>query len=666
VNSSDRSRPIRQNSAILGVSAERDSREQATGTETNNIEMSLKRLSQRLRMGGAGGPSLSKPVVELSDEELVQRSSRIVRFQGVALSYLVGLRNDVQAEKVAPRVDLYVAKVDLSAKVKKGMTIRMDGQEPDERCFGEVAYVEGKVYFRMDQVEFKPRSEWTTEDVTEQHILSITSRQKTFMLDQIGKERVGPSFKGAFVSQARKCKFSDLVEALENHYEGRDWDTMFIWVDFMSANQPLLTNSDRNLDSKVIQERYDLLNQGLHEAIKRFEERLIFFDSWNDPTPLKRSWCVWEILGSVQHQRELQAVFAPGQDEAFLEVLLDDADQITQRIVDMDTRKATCFKKEDQAMITEAIEKTLRQGFVTLNAVILQCLRTWLTEITHVAVEKSRRSEGRSTKHALTCNQAGLFLKTQGVYEKALRYLEEALDVYNEKLGGRHPFVAATLNNIARIYDSQGVYEKALQYYVEALDILREELGDQHHDVGATLNNIALVNNAQGSYEKALQYFEEALGIFKEALGERHPNVALTLNNIAGVFDAQGSYEKALQYNEEALDIWKASLGNRHPSVATTLNNIARVHKAQGAYEKALRYYRQALDIRREKLGDRHPDVATTLNNIGWVHRSKEDYARALNFFREAYEIDREKLGDEHPSTKSDLESIQFCESNLK
>jgi len=35
----------------------------------------------------------------------------------------------------------------------------------------------------------------------------------------------------------------------------------------MNANQPLLTNSDRNLDVKVIQERYDLLNQGLHESI---------------------------------------------------------------------------------------------------------------------------------------------------------------------------------------------------------------------------------------------------------------------------------------------------------------------------------------------------------------------------------------------------------------
>jgi len=79
-----------------------------------------------------------------------------VRFQGVALSYLVGLKNDVQKEWVAQGVELYVAKVDLSAKVKQGMTIRKYGEADGGKYFGEVAYVEGQVHFRMDQVDFEP------------------------------------------------------------------------------------------------------------------------------------------------------------------------------------------------------------------------------------------------------------------------------------------------------------------------------------------------------------------------------------------------------------------------------------------------------------------------------------------------------------------------------
>jgi len=110
----------------------------------------------------------------------------------------------------------------------------------------------------------------------EQHILPLTKPNKSLMLGKVGKERVGPSFKGACVSQARKCRSSDLVKALENHHERCDWDTVFVRVDFTSANQPLLTNSDRNLDPKVTQERFHLLNLGLNEAMKRFDKRLIF------------------------------------------------------------------------------------------------------------------------------------------------------------------------------------------------------------------------------------------------------------------------------------------------------------------------------------------------------------------------------------------------------
>jgi len=306
----------------------------------------------------------------------------------------------VQLEDGAPGVALYVAKDDLTAEVKKGLTIRMERRVCGGRCVGKVAYVDKLVKFRMNQVEFKPHSDWTTEDVTKQHILPLTKPRKFFMLEEIRKECIGPSFKGAFVSQARKCRFCELVMALENHYEGRDWDELYIWVDFMSANQPLLTNSDRNLDAIVIQERYDLLNQGLHEAIKRFEERLIFFDSWNEPAPLGRSWCVWEIYGSIRNNKQLQVVFAPGQDGAFLEVLLDNPSEITQRLADIDTRDATCFKREDQDMISKAIESTLTQEFVTLNAVILERLRAWWTEITFAAVQKSRQSEKGSITHA--------------------------------------------------------------------------------------------------------------------------------------------------------------------------------------------------------------------------------------------------------------------------
>ncbi|CAK9026913.1 Superoxide dismutase [Mn], partial [Durusdinium trenchii] len=636
----------------------------------------MKRFSQRLFGKGGGGKEASDGSAK-SDAQLQSESKRIVLFQGVALVFLSKVRSDVHAGKAARGVELVVADEDLSDDVKAGATIRREGANPDGSSYGEVAYVDGRVHFQDAQVSPKARADWTTEDVTEQHVLPQTFRQRAFMLDKIPPAFVGPLFKGVFVSQARQCRFGDLVAALEHHFRGQDPAKVFVWLDIFSANQHLLTNPDEELADEVVAQRDSLLTSGLHEAIQRFDERLIFFDKWNDP------------------------------DDAFLKVLLEDANKVTQAVADIDTRKATCFKVGDKAMITREIERTLTQGFVTLNAVILASLRDWLAAITHAAVDKSRATDGRSTEHAKVCNQAGFFCKSQSALEQALRYFEEALEISTETLGDQHQHVATTLNNIAGVHRAQGKYAEALRYYEEALKIRREKLGDRDPSVATTLNNIAIVYEAQNKFDEALRCHKEALGIKKEKLGDRHASVATTLANIAGVYRELGRYDEALRNLDEALEIRREELGDRHPSVATTLNNIARVYGKQGIFDEALkcyeealeinieklgdrhpsvaatlnnigqlynsqgkddealRYYEEALEIRRVKLVDRHPDVAQTLNCIGWVHRAREGWSAALPFFEEAFAILLETLGADHPDTVSAKSSVEECKQHL-
>jgi len=122
--------------------------------------------------------------------------------------------------------------------------------------------------------------------------------------------------------------------------------------------------------------------------------------------------------------------------------------------------------------------------------VILQRLRKWLTDITHAVVEKSRRSEGRTTKHALTCSQAGYFLNTQGAYEKALQYFEEDLIISRGKPGDRHPSMATTLNNIGWIYHDKEDFRTGLNHFQKVCDVLHEKLGDEHPWTKIALNGI--------------------------------------------------------------------------------------------------------------------------------------------------------------------------------
>ncbi|GBG32535.1 Solute carrier family 22 member 15 [Hondaea fermentalgiana] len=386
---------------------------------------------------------------------------------------------------------------------------------------------------------------------------------------------------------------------------------------------------------------------------------VIFFDQWDVPAPLQRAWCVWEIMGAITQAQNFEVVITPGQEQAFVEALLEDVHGLAKIMADNNNmRNAKCWKKEDKEMIDKAIEATVEGGYVTLIKEVNRRVHAWRLKMARDAVLEARSGDGDARKLAdiLVCTAE--LLKSQGEYIEALHMLEEALSIRKECLGDRHPSVAQTLNNIAGVYRNQGRYEEALAYYEEALSIRKESLGDRHPSVASTLYNIANVYKAQGRYEEALACYEEALSIRKESLGDRHPLVATTLNNIAGMYYNQGRHEEALAYYEEALSIRKECLGDRHPSVATTLNNIASVYDNQGRYKEALAYYEENLSISKESLGDRHPSVATTLHKIAGVYDDQGRYEEALAYYEEDLSISKEILGDRHPDVAITFSNI--------
>ncbi|MCL6750993.1 tetratricopeptide repeat protein, partial [Nostoc sp. CCCryo 231-06] len=63
----------------------------------------------------------------------------------------------------------------------------------------------------------------------------------------------------------------------------------------------------------------------------------------------------------------------------------------------------------------------------------------------------------------------GTFYNAQGLYNQALPWYEQCLEVAKKRLGEEHPSVALSLNNLATLYDSQGRYSEAEPLYIQAL-----------------------------------------------------------------------------------------------------------------------------------------------------------------------------------------------------
>jgi tetratricopeptide (TPR) repeat protein len=130
----------------------------------------------------------------------------------------------------------------------------------------------------------------------------------------------------------------------------------------------------------------------------------------------------------------------------------------------------------------------------------------------------------KSETSALLFSRTGYYFHQKGLYSEAEPLSHQALALYRELLGERHPQVATSLNNLAELYRVQGRYAEAEPLYIQALELRRELLSERHPDVAGSLFNLGALRYNQGRYPEALDLFLEAETIFLTTLGADHPH----------------------------------------------------------------------------------------------------------------------------------------------
>ncbi|MHC5935962.1 tetratricopeptide repeat protein [Nostoc sp.] len=272
-------------------------------------------------------------------------------------------------------------------------------------------------------------------------------------------------------------------------------------------------------------------------------------------------------------------------------------------------------------------------------------------------ITKKRLGEEHPSVAASLNNLASLY-RSQGRYSEAEPLYIQALALMRQLLGEEHPSVASSLNNLAGLYCSQGRYSKAEPLYIQALALRCKLLGEEDPSVGSSLNNLASLYYSQGRYSEAEPLYIQALALMRQLLGEEHPFVAASLINLAGLYDSQGRYSEAEPLYIQTLALMRQLLGEEHPSVATSLNNLASLYCSQGRYSEAEPLYIQALALMRQLLGEEHPSVAQSFNNLAGLYYSQGRYSEAEPLVIEALVLRRKLLGEEHPDVAASINSL--------
>ncbi|BBD66112.1 TPR repeat-containing protein [Nostoc commune NIES-4072] len=258
------------------------------------------------------------------------------------------------------------------------------------------------------------------------------------------------------------------------------------------------------------------------------------------------------------------------------------------------------------------------------------------------------------------------FYQGQGLYQQAEYWLQQCVELTQNRLSLEHTNVAASLNNLAGFYKSTGRYSEAETLYQQALELSKRLLGDNHLDVATSLNNLAQLYDSTGRYSEAEPLYHQALKLRKRLLGEEHTDVATTLSYLALLYESIGRYNQAEPLYQQALKLWKRLVGEEHPHVATTLNNLAALYCYTGRYSKAEPLLKKALEMRKRLLGENHLDVATSLNNLAQLYESTQRYSKAEPLYQEALEVSKRLLGDNHPDVAISLNNLAALYRNTR
>lgn len=252
----------------------------------------------------------------------------------------------------------------------------------------------------------------------------------------------------------------------------------------------------------------------------------------------------------------------------------------------------------------------------------------------------------------LTCGERpvilgslGGLLRSQGRYEEARPYLEEAVRLREEDAAMAPVQRLIAMNRLILLYRDTAEHVRA-QTLAEQAVALAESAGLEQTEEGAAAHTaLGTLLHMRGDFAAARRYLNLALETRMKILGNKHAGVADTINNLALVELASGHLTLAEGLYRRAIAILESSPGAKDPRLPVILNNLGRLLTQQGKRREAMRLLERALAYSQP----RHPDTAVILIHLAELHTDAGHFPEAEQLLARADEITRVSVAKDHP-----------------
>ncbi|KAJ3129286.1 Kinesin light chain 3 [Nowakowskiella sp. JEL0407] len=529
----------------------------------------------------------------------------------------------------------------------------------------------------------------TTTEINDKIIKPTTSKIKDSMCEYLMQTSRSSCVGTAtwFISHAWGCEFLKVVDSIldffENDQPGAD---VTIWFD-------LFSNSQHETNLKP----FDWWTGTFMNAIESLGNVLMVLMPWDDPIPLKRAWCVFELYACTFTKSRFEVGIPHLEKQKFLNDLKEHPGKYDLMLGSVKSENSQAFKKEDKDAIHDVIRQKI--GFGTMDQMLFNVFRSWMirTFRSHIetlaasgvgeeflvewtvslatlhynqgdfdaaeshyksALEISERI-GKSQIFILAImNQLGLTLLSQSKYGEAEPILLSCLYQRKQILGEEHQDTLASINNLAVLYKMQRNFDAAETLYQDCLERTKRTLGVKHPDYLSRIFNLAELQKSRGNYDGAKSVYLENLKIPIIYLGKTHPKTLGFLSNLAEIYRLTGNYDDAEKWNLYCFEERTRILGATHKHTLTSMQNLAVVYDLQGFYEKAELLYVELITILERNFGTDHPEIITVKSNLAELYRKDERYDESESLCVTSLAKSQRILGIDHPVTLTIMNNL--------
>jgi tetratricopeptide (TPR) repeat protein len=465
-----------------------------------------------------------------------------------------------------------------------------------------------------------------------------------------------------FLSHAWSYKFRDVIGALRSYVAGlpAGAPNPFFWFDCLSI--------DEHATQTLPQEWWSTTFQ---DAIRGIGRTLMVLAPWNDPVPLRRAWCLWELFSTHAVGAHFDVCLGPAERRAFEEALLEDSGVVFGAFAHIDVKNAEAGSAADQAMILGAVDRA--GGCTVFNGLAFEQMRKWMkNEVDHIILARSADGILVQNKHTLVeVGKLVDLLTALDARDEAKRVCDAVVMGLTSLLGEAHEQVLAARVQQAQLLYQSGELHAAREAYTKVIAESTGASSEMHLNtykakagLGLVIKELLQIIFAADFGGPTASHDDESISLKREAqqlleaairgisdMGDAADAIELfkMRANLAELHRLTHNYDDATTMYNSLLEESKRLHGPSHVKTFMVMANMAELYRDSGDCIKAAEAIECSARGFTEQLGPTDTRTLQVKGNWAGLLAQCGNYQKALPVAREVVEGLHATIGKDHP-----------------